>query len=135
MYTNNMSDRSSIKWETATSKNGASFRIGREKTDVKNEAPAAGKAFSIHVDWPVGDAWVNTTDEVRTTAAITQYYLSANPIQSVWGYGLQFTNTDTYDYFFYDETGDCYEVDTWLTHTHFVQYNSDKPTIVCITGR
>jgi len=123
-----MSDDSSIKWETAKSKNGVSFRVGREKK------PAAGKPFSIDVNWPVGGGWVKTTDDVRTTAGITQYNLSATPDGANYQYILQFNNTDTYDYEFYDETNDSYEVNTWLDRTHFVQYDSDKPTIVRITG-
>ncbi|PUU78395.1 hypothetical protein B9Z19DRAFT_1126819 [Tuber borchii] len=129
-----MSDHSSIEWETVTSRNGVSFRIGREKTQGEDVAPASGKSFSIEVNWPVGSGWVKTTDEVRTTAGITQYNLSTTPGGSIFQYFLQFNNTDTYDYEFYDETGDSYEVNTFTTRTHSVQYNSDKPTIVRITG-
>ena len=142
VHINNMSgqpatsDDSSIEWETATSKNGVSFRVGKEKTQGKDVAPASGKPFSIDVNWPVGNGWVMTTDEVRTTAGITQYNLSEIPedVGSDYQYILKFNNTDTYDYYFYDETNDSYEVNTFTTRTHYVQYNSEKPTIVRITG-
>ncbi|PUU78394.1 hypothetical protein B9Z19DRAFT_1065075 [Tuber borchii] len=133
------SDQSSVEWETLTSKNGVTFKIGREKAasvpvvEAKSETPAEGEDFGITVDWPVGGGWTQTTEDVKTTAAITQYNL-AEVDGDTFKYTLEFSNTDTYDYKFFDQTGDSYEVNTWQNRTHYVKYNSDKPTIVYISG-
>ena len=138
MHTNNMSDQSSIKWETATSKNGVSFKVGREKTESVTEesteaAATSKKDFGVAVSWPIVGTWTNTTDEVKARAAITRYKLwESNAIGGK--YTLQFTSTEHYNYHFYDETGDSYGVNTWSNGDRFVQYDSDEPKIAYITG-
>jgi len=137
------SDQGSVEWETVTSKNGVTFKIGREKaesvrvlgvkSEVKSEKPAEGEDFGITVNWPVGGGWTQTTEDVKTTAAITQYNI-AEVDGDTYKYTLEFTNTDTYDYKFFDQTGDSYGVNTWQNRTHYVKYNSEKPTIVYISG-
>lgn len=97
-----MSDQSSIQWETATSKNGASFKVGREKTESVTEesteaAATSKKDFGIAVNWPIVGTWTNTTDEVKARAAIVRYKLwESNAIGGK--YTLEFTSTEHYNY-------------------------------------
>ncbi|PUU78396.1 hypothetical protein B9Z19DRAFT_1126820 [Tuber borchii] len=133
------SDDSSIEWKKATSQNGASFSVGREKTESVTEdktevAAMSLKGFGIVVNWPVGDSsWKDTTDEVKEVAGITRYRLWApESFPSIYEFG--FTNTINYNFSFTDETGDSYGVNTWTTGDHSVKYNSEKPTIVFISG-
>ena len=89
--------------------------------------------FGISVDWPVGDeAWKSTTHAVKATAAITRYRLYETT--GLWSYRLEFTSTKTYDYAFFDATGDSYSVSTYLNGDHYVRYNSNKPTILYISS-
>jgi len=133
------SDDNSIEWKTATSQNGVSFSVGREKTESvteeKTEAAATSlKDFGIVVNWPVGDgSWKDTTGEVKKVTGITRYRLWA--VESFpFRYELGFTDTMRYNYSFSDEAGNVYQVNTWTTGDHFIRYNSEKPTIVFISG-
>ncbi|MCJ1452324.1 hypothetical protein MMC28_002666 [Mycoblastus sanguinarius] len=139
----------SIQWEEATSKKGRPYRVDKEKasdTEKGTHKPAlmAKRDFTIVVNWPVTKDWVATSPEVQQIAGITRYKLIYYPQPDtppgqdpppIWyDYTLWFTNTEHYDYFFTDKTGDHYENNTYLDRDHFIQYNSDDPTIVSITG-
>jgi hypothetical protein len=128
-----------ILWEEATSKNGKPFRIGRKKTENsttegKGEENVTDKTdFGIQVTWPVGaNSWNTTTSDVQKTAAITRYILYNTSGQN--NYRLYFTDTEYYWYYFYDQTGDSYNVNTFRDTDHYVDYTSNKPNILFITG-
>ena len=135
-----------IQWEEATSKRGKSYRVDKQKTgDAENgkHKPALMDKhdFTIQVNWPVTDSgdWVTTSSEVQRIAAITRYKLIRNPppgpSEDIWfEYTLMFTNIEHYDYYFTDKTGDHYENNTFINRDHVIQYSSDDPTIVSITG-
>ncbi|KAF7333100.1 hypothetical protein MVEN_00136700 [Mycena venus] len=145
MYRFDMELPEGIVWTTHISGKGKEYRIGRlpdagSKGEDRTAKDATGGKFSrapfgIDVNWPVANttSWQGTQSDVQTIAGITQYalYQTTNPL---YPYILWFTNTEHYDYFFYDQTGDSYQVDTWRDGSHWVQYNSAKPTILFIKG-
>ena len=142
-----------IEWTKVKSANGQEFEVGRlpgKSATSTTVTPSPGvqasgflssasadQNFGITVNWPVdtdSSDWVDTSDEVKKKAAITRYalYPIQNPV--FYTYILCFTNTKNYDYFFSDETGDSYEVNTYESGDHSVRFNSSKPTIVYIRG-
>lgn len=134
-------DESEIQWEDFTSKSGNRYQVGFLPTGqlLKNDRISSSqgsvskKNFGVAVDWPVGDGtWINTTSYVQSVAAITKYTLHTN--SGEWAYRLEFQNTEHYDYYFYDQTGDSYEVNTYRNGSHYVRYNSASPTIAYISG-
>jgi len=139
VHTNNMSDQ--IQWETATSKNGALFKVGRPKTEgvIENE-PGNKNNFGIIVNWPVAAVaagWVTTTEDVQKTAAISRYMLedtTGDDSRYGYRYRLTFSNTKHYNYYFSDKTGDDYQNNTYLNADHTISYNSADPTIVYVVG-
>lgn len=57
------------------------------------------------------------------------------PWWSVYTYELTFNTRDTYNYYFGDQTNDAYNVNVYQNAgTHVVNYSSDAPTIVKISG-
>lgn len=142
-------DESRFEWKTLKSKNGASFKVGRPKSDggvtggnIKAAAAAVGilrpakNNFGISVNWPVEyNAWKSPTDDQTKVSAITGYCLeTTGTLLEPYKYILHFINTEHYDYKFTDESNDVYEVDTWSNGNHYVQYNSDQPTIIYVSG-
>lgn len=134
----NQVDEKQIHWKEMKSRNGVSYEVGYEnEADLKQalaQAPVQSKSdFGICVDWPVGDSnWKQTKPNVVQTAAITSYALYQN--SGAYKYILYFTNTQNYNYFFYDETGDHYQVNTFRNGSHYVRFNSQKPNITFATG-
>ena len=133
----NKIDEENIEWKEFTSKDGKKFEVGFPKGEASDEAafaPAPTKSnFGICLNWIVGDCgWKQTAGNVQATASITSYALCPNT--GAWKYILYFVNTQHYNYYFYDQTGDYYQVNTFRNGSHYVRYNSDKPTIVFVTG-
>jgi|GEM_PF-4730510 len=126
-----------ICWKEFESKNGKKYQVGcLEKGNLKEQISVnelAKADFGIAVNWPITNGWMQATNNVANIASITRYNLSPNP-NSYYAYILYFTNTQHYDYYFHDETGDSYEVNTYVNSDHYVRYNSDKPTISYISG-
>ncbi|KAF7368177.1 hypothetical protein MVEN_00136800 [Mycena venus] len=144
MYRFDMELPAGIVWTTHMSGNGNEYRIGTlpdadaQAEDRAGKDATGGKFpkedFGIDVKWSNGDMnWKATSSDVQTTAAITQYDLYWKK-GDVWPYMLWFTNTENYNYLFFDETGDSYRCNCWRRGNHWVQYRSDKPTIIFITG-
>ena len=132
----------------ATSKKGKPYRADKDNASdgEKGEHKPAlmGKHdFTLAVNWPVTTDWVPTSSEVQQIAGITRYKLLYEPRPEpppgekpppIWfNYHLWFTNTEHYDYYFSDKS-DHYENNTYINRDHYVDYNSDDPTIVSITG-
>jgi len=131
-------DESLFEWETLTSKDGKSFRVGREKThcvkgDAIKKAPGQNQ-FQRDVNWPVGGGWKHQSDAIADKTGISYVKIFDSGYGHVYRYNFQFITTDSYDYYFYDEAGDDYHVNTLRTGKHSFDYNSDKPTIVKVTG-
>ncbi|KAL8960799.1 MAG: hypothetical protein Q9183_005404, partial [Haloplaca sp. 2 TL-2023] len=126
-------DDSAVHWAPATSKNGVSYEIGVMDSD---HAPHSSgmEDFGTCVDWPLGNSdWKSTSDELMAKTAITRYALhhSRHPL---YDFVLEFTNTENYNYYFYDTTGDSYQVNTGSKGDHLVRFNSKQSTIRFVTG-
>ncbi|KAL9011250.1 MAG: hypothetical protein Q9180_009210 [Flavoplaca navasiana] len=133
-------DETNIKWQPAMSTKGVPFEIGvksyRDTVHHSCETTANPKGdFGLVVNWPFdkNDDWKSTRNDVQDTAAITRYslYSSSSPI---YDYVLEITNMVDYNYRFYDQTGDSYQINTYEEGDHLVRYNSEKPKVVFITG-
>ena len=141
-----------IQWHQMTSSKGFPYEIGRIKTDRNDQpenpsdtlvesalsamkiAPTSKEDFGIAVNWPVGSKeWKDPGQEVKGKAGISRFAIhdSSHPL---FDYVVEFTNTENYNFFFYDETGDHYQVNTHKGGDHLVRYNSQKPTVKFITG-
>ncbi|KIO26566.1 hypothetical protein M407DRAFT_24151 [Tulasnella calospora MUT 4182] len=83
------------------------------------------------VNWPVGD---DSWKDVTGINGITRYRLYPNPspINILYNYILEFTNSLNFDFRFYDESEDSYAVQTWANKDHEVKFSSDYPTIILV---
>ncbi|KAM6510878.1 hypothetical protein FSOLCH5_011324 [Fusarium solani] len=131
-----------IGWQELKSSTGQTYRvkaadydIGDKPEDENNIVAASGPKFSsVKVHWEVGTSG-NTDDETRDRTAITWYKLEKAPISSPKQWRLTIACEDTYNYRFFDEEPDYYDLNVWLTSgTHWVEYNSERPTIVSVSG-
>jgi hypothetical protein len=151
-----------MQWKEATSANGAKYQIGVLKPDQWGAAEGeeeedllgptkpqdkAGRSLAGHttkelithdlslpdVWWPVtkDDSWKTPAKVIKDSVDISQYCLTNN-LLGWFDYALWIKNTQTWDYTFYDETGDYYVLRTYITGAHCVRYDSDKPNIVKI---
>jgi len=132
-------DDDTIQWKKFTSKNGATYEVGTIKTEnaVKSEVAHTDSKKSsldvveLDVTWHLArdDKWKEATQEVKNVVAISRYSLGYTA-GGIYQYALWFTNTRHFDYFFYDESGDHYQVDTYLNRDHVVKYKSTAPNII-----
>lgn len=144
------SDQDGFVWETRTSKNGKEFRVGYRETDPETENKSAEEngdaeknASRPHakVSWePVKNStkWIVQTNNFTIDTGITRYNLDnrTSIIDNIlFRYRLRITNLRNYNYFFTDESGDVYNINTFIVGDHQVQYNSDDPTIKLISWR
>ncbi|KAL9627163.1 MAG: hypothetical protein Q9204_006767 [Flavoplaca sp. TL-2023a] len=133
-------DETHIKWQPAMSTKGVPFEIGvKSYPDTVHhycDITANPKEdFGLVVDWPFdkNSDWKSTRNDVQDTAAITRYslYSSSSPI---YDYVFEMTNTVDYNYYFNDQSGDSYPINTIEKGDHLVRYNSKKPNVLFITG-
>ncbi|RSL76618.1 hypothetical protein BHE90_000078 [Fusarium euwallaceae] len=131
-----------IGWQDATSSNGKTYRIKADDYDIADKpededslVSASGPKFSgVAVNWEVGTSG-NTDDETRDRTAIIWYKLEKAPIYSLHQWRLTISCEDTYNFRFFDEEPDYYDLDVWLTSgTHWVEYDSENPTIISISS-
>ncbi|PPU73626.1 hypothetical protein XcuCFBP2542_16380 [Xanthomonas cucurbitae] len=113
------------------------FQVGFSNASASgaDDTAVQGKRdFGIDVNWPLTDnAWTDTNQDVKSTAAISRYALGPNG-GGTWAYILHFSNTEHYNYYFSDKTGDGYQVNTFRNGDHYVRYNSSDPAITFIKG-
>lgn len=101
---------------------------------IKAAASANGKKdFGMTVDWPVEGFWTYTSADDKKKSAISRYKLQAGG-GLFYDYTLQFDCFEHYDYYFFDKTGDSYEVNVYRNGQHNVQYSSEKPKINYVKG-
>ncbi|WAO95815.1 Hypothetical protein NCS54_01345900 [Fusarium falciforme] len=131
-----------IGWQELKSSTGQTYRvkaadydIGNKPEDENNIVAASGPKFpAVKVHWEVGTSG-NTDDETRDRTAITWYKLEKAPWYSPKQWRLTIACEDTYNYRFFDEEPDYYDLNVWLTSgTHWVEYDSERPTIVSVSG-
>jgi hypothetical protein len=127
-----------IKIVEAKSKSGEKYEVGRPDVPQPDSDDRVGSKsdFShVQVNWTVqGDSWIDTPMDIRNTTAIWRYKLhkSSSPF---FDYVLEISITDDhYCYYFGDESGDSYKLDTWVAGDHLVRFNSGRPTIKLISG-
>lgn len=142
------SQDNTLAWEKVESMNGATYEVSRTEHEVAAKAKVEEAAkndkglfglfegknnFDIKIEWTVGaDKMIATTQEVLDKASISAYRLTKGHMY--YDYYLEFSNTKNYNYYFYDETGDCYPVNCYVTGNHTVRFDSKKPNIVRIIG-
>ncbi|KAG7422249.1 hypothetical protein ACKAV7_000155 [Fusarium commune] len=129
-------------WNQLSSNNGADYRVKASDYDINDkpadsadEPSASGPSFkNVKVHWTVGSEGVPSED-VQDETGITWYKLDKAEWWSPYTYKLTIVAKDTYNYVFYDESGDYYTLGVWQNAgTHSVEYRSGKPTIVSISG-
>lgn len=93
----------------------------------------AKRAFEVDVDWHVDGKWHQTGDGLNMKTGITSYDLgkSSSPF---YDYYLEIHVRETYNYYFTDEEGDTYNLNTYVAGLHIVRFNSNKPTIKRVKG-
>lgn len=130
-----------VGWQELKSEKGEKFRVKASDYDISDppeggDAPSAsGPKFNgVSVNWRVGTSG-NTSSEVRNKTAITWYKLEKAPWWSIYTYRLSINCEDTYNYRFYDEEPDNYDINVWNNAgTHTVEFKSERPTIVSVSG-
>lgn len=147
-------DESKWQWKEFTSAKGRKYRVGVLKpanlkiVDGVEEDLLAPPKHTQHrlageentithtlydVWWPVGDDSMKTpAQRIIDEVDIKKYCVAWNT--GGWSdYFVKIENSQPWDYFFTDESGDTYTLRTYQTlTTHKVTYNSDQPTIVKI---
>ncbi|KAH7036045.1 uncharacterized protein B0I36DRAFT_373282 [Microdochium trichocladiopsis] len=130
-----------VGWQDLSSNQGEKYRVKAENYDLADEASngdavaASGPQFkNVQVRWEVGTQGA-PIKEVQEKTSITYYKLSKAPWWSPFKYELTITAKDTYDFRFTDEEPDTYKIDVYQNAgSHYVQYDSPRPTIVSISG-
>ena len=127
-------DQTKIQWKNATSKKGVPFQIGTMK---KSTAVGATSNNGVNVNWPLTPPgiWVPTPELVDPVAISGYALVESDTVLSIYAYTLNFQNVGIthYDYCFTDGTGDSYQCNTYEDGFHYINYNSDNPTIVSIS--
>lgn len=122
--------RSQVHWRNATSTKGNPYIIGIEKnTDGASVAKSTtidDREGSWEVHWPVGRGWRQAGMEglseynlLDAKGWVYRYELDLK-FKMYSGQGI---------YHFCDESGDCYKLGVCQGYNHYVNFNSDKPTI------
>ncbi|TFY64822.1 hypothetical protein EVG20_g5824 [Dentipellis fragilis] len=143
-----------VQWVKATSLNGVNFEIGTTNEDAVSElASVEGRKtfrYSVEESGTLYLCNIPTPTILSNAAQMAREAPSASlsiGLQTLttittgshngtqWKYILNFTNTYKFDYYFYDETGDNYHVNTYRRGDHYVRFNSDKPKIIFIRGQ
>lgn len=155
-------DDSQIQWKDATSANGVKYQTGilkpehsgvdeGEEKDLLRPTKLQKKAVGSlggqttlelvthtlpDLWWPVtnDDSWKTPAKVIKDSVDIKQYCLTKN-VGGWYDYKLWIDITQDWDYTFYDETGDYYDLDTYQKGVHYVRYDSKKPTIVKIVAK
>ena len=128
-------------WVDSKSKTGQGFRVKASEYDISTAtkkhvaALAHGPAFKdVEVYWTLGSSGAPTQD-VQNRTGITWYKLAEAPWYSPWDHELTINTTKTYNYHFTDQWPDTYDLNVFINGgSHYVQYDSGKPTIVKISG-
>lgn len=95
--------------------------------------------FDVSVYWPADNVnnWPDKDDDFYKKTGIHMYKISKDRYNPFYTYQVKIRADWPLTYTFYDETGDSYSVGVWMVgfnEDHSVKYNSDRPTIVRVTG-
>jgi len=125
-----------------SSRKGNKFQVGFPKSAgytednldsmielVKSNASEADN--SVKVDWPYPSSHYPTSQAVQNLG-IDRAEIGTGI--APYSYKIDFWNTKGWKFYFKDATGDIYSCATIRNGHHFVQYNSDNPTIVEVSS-
>lgn len=96
---------------------------------IKTNSPAAHDTVGVN--------WLNPSSQYPTSQAIQNLGIDRaeiGPGIAPYSYKLDFWNTKGWGFSFKDASGDIYQCSTIRNGHHFVQYNSNNPTIVSVTN-
>lgn len=134
-----MSDnkQESFGYVQAKSDKGVSFAIGYPSGEIPGamvNTESAGRPFSRDVHWKVnGEMHDTLPDGEKMMTGINSYALG-NSASPFYDWFLEVHVDKTYNFWFTDEEGDTYNLNTWVQGNHIVRFNSKKPTIVHVKG-
>jgi len=122
-------DDSEVQWENATSTKGNPYMIGFRKNQDDSDRTIAEESWEVY--WPISTDWQQALGPVNSDGGIAMYKL-LDAKGWVFKYELNISIKENYPqgvYYFCDETKDCYEIRVCNIGDHYVNYNSDKPTV------
>lgn len=123
-----------------TTRNIKTFAMGKTdreelKDKCSNDEPKKNP-FSLTVNWLPGDrTWKYLSETDASRSGITRYRLYQAEAGADFDYELDFSNTDDYDYWFWDRAGDGHEANTRRTGDQKYGLVSRDPVIVLIEGK
>ncbi|ETS80702.1 hypothetical protein PFICI_08231 [Pestalotiopsis fici W106-1] len=89
--------------------------------------------FVVEVDWPVDNEWHQTSQDFANETGITAYQVGTS-YSPFYIYFVEIVTNEHYNYKFYDQTGESYDLDVFVDGDHVIRYNSQQPTIGQISG-
>lgn len=130
-----------LEFTEYTTKGGEKFRVGRpkgsaeakEKADANasDDVGAHGEPFTLDVNWPANGGG-GTDDGFYSRTGIRSWSV---PVGGFWyKYRVSFYTDQTYDFQFQDEGQQWYECNVFVPGWHYVDYNSDQPNIIRVSG-
>lgn len=130
-----------VGWKDQDSSNGVKYRVKATDYDIEEasyeeDAPSAsGPSFnSVAVNWAVGTEGAPSQD-VQEQTSISYYSLKKGPWYSIYNYELTVVAQDTYHFQFVDQEFDTYALRTYQNSgSHIIEFNSNSPTIVQLSG-
>ncbi|USP78045.1 hypothetical protein yc1106_05319 [Curvularia clavata] len=130
-----------LEFTEYTTENGEKFRIGRPKgsTEAKEKADAStsddvgthGEPFTLDVKWPSNSSG-STDPGFYSRTGIKDWNVSVGGV--FFKYRISFNTDQTYDFQFQDESQQWYECNVYVGGWHSVDYNSDQPNIIRVSG-
>ena len=96
---------------------------------VKSNTPISDDTVDVH--------WVYPSVHNPTSSAVRDLGISRAELSTgiaPYSYKLDFWNTKGWGFYFRDASGDTYHCSTIRNGHHFIQYNSDHPTIVAVSN-
>lgn len=127
------SSTSDLVMEEKTTDSGEKYQIGRPQgSENVGEPDSHGPPFSIPVNWVPGSDWQYTDDDFRGRTGISRWKITVGGF--IYHYQLFFDTDQTYNYTFTDKTGQGYGNNVFVAGVHSINYNSNQPTIVLVSG-
>ncbi len=125
-----------------SSRNGNKFQVGFPKSAGYTEGNLDAVVELVKSNGPVADStvgvnWVYPSSHYPTSQAVQGIGIDRAEVGTgvaPYSYKIDFWNTKGWGFYFKDASGDIYHCSTIRNGHHFVQYNSDKPTIVEVTN-
>ena len=123
-----------------TSKHGHKYEVGypidsgyteKDIVDLQSEQLKADRVF-LTVDWVPGAPRTSPSGEVQKLG-IKEGYVSQDR-GVVYEYRINFENSKGWGFYFKDQSDDVYHCVTIKNGWHYIDYNSDKATIIGVAN-